>query len=156
MGPKRTAKIGINFLKNKHLLLLSHPSDRVRGERVVGPGVLGVAALELLPDLEVGPFPETAEVGGQLHRFETRGKKFHQDGTAAIVHARGVQEAEAFLQAYAHDGRVGSLPVFHADAAAGRDGDVRGGEPLYGLLLGVGQQRPERRAEVDPFEFGSR
>jgi hypothetical protein len=123
-GPKRTAKIERIFQKNKHLRLLLDPSDRIRGQRIFGPGVLGIASFQFLPDFEIGPFPETAEVRRQLDGFETRGKQFHQDRPTTVIDPRRVQEAEALLQPDTDDRRIGALPVLHTDTAAGGGRDM--------------------------------
>ena len=118
--------------------------------------MLGIAALQLFPDFVISPFPETVEVRRQLDRLVARGKQFHQDGTAAVVHPGRVHEPEAFLQPYAHDGGVGSLPVLHADTAAGRDGDMGRRQPFHRLPLRPVQQRPKGLAQVDALEFSDR
>ena len=43
--------------------------------------MLGIATLQLLPDLEISPFPEAAEIRGQLHRLEARGQQLHDYAT---------------------------------------------------------------------------
>ena len=117
------------------LPILPDTSYRIRLQRILGPGMLGIAAAEFLPYLKVGSFPETAEVGGELYGFESRGEQFHQDRTTAFIHAGRILEAEALLQADTEDGRIGPLPVFDPDPAAGGDGDMGGSIPFDSLSL---------------------
>ena len=113
----------------------------------------GIAPAQLFPDFEIRIGPEAPQVRRELDGLVARREQLHQDGAPAVVHARGVGHPETFLQPHAQDGGVGALPVFDADAAAGRHGDVRRGEALDGLLLGIVQQGPEGGAEVDALEL---
>lgn len=137
-------------------MLLMFPFDPTYGlsqERIVGPGVLGVATSELLSNLEIGALPEALEILSELHGLEARREELHQDGTLAVVDARGVGEAETLLEANAKDGELGALTVFDADATAGGYLDMGGSEAVDLLLLIVAQLSPEGCAEVDLPEF---
>ena len=76
-----------------------------------------VKARSALAHLEISPAPEAPQVGGELDGFEPGGEQFHQHGPPAVVHPRGVHQAEALLQAHAQHGHLGPLAVFQADAA---------------------------------------
>ena len=115
-----------------------------------------IAAPELLADLEIGRLPEAAEIGCQLDRLETGRQEFHQDRPAPAVHPGRIRQAEAFLEPDPQDGGIGTLAVFHADAATGRNSDVGRSEAVDRLLLVIAQQAPEHGDKVDAPEFRDR
>src|SRR5947209_338029 len=118
------------------------------GGGVVGPGVLGVAAAELLPDLGVGGLPEAREVLRHLLRAAVRGEEVEEDGDAAGGDARRRAPAEELLDARRQDRRPARL-VGEAELAAGGDAEALRGLALERMALfaieGAGEGLGERR-----------
>ena len=73
-------------------------TGRERGQWILRPLVLRIAAAQLLAYLEVGRAPETREIARDLH-WTTRGREQMQSQwDATTTHARRVLESEQLLQ----------------------------------------------------------
>lgn len=68
-----------------------------RLERVLWPGVAGVAAHEFAADLRVEALPESGEVGGGLYGAMVGREEMQDEGGALGADARGVLHAEEVL-----------------------------------------------------------
>ena len=71
---------------------------RLRGPRIIRPGVFGVAAFHFFFDFGVGAFPEAFEVLCDLQWAATGGEQVQGEGNAAGGDAWGIGEAEEFLE----------------------------------------------------------
>ena len=70
-----------------------------RVQRLLWPGVAGVAAHEFSTDLRVEPLPESGEVGGGLHGAMIRREKMEHERRSIGADTRGVLHAKEILQA---------------------------------------------------------
>ena len=100
------------------MLFPLHAPYRFGIERVFGPIVLGVTALQLFAHLKIGIAPEAVHVLGELHGFESRRQELHKHGAFSSVDTGRVEHPEAFLQAYAQHRCFGGFAVVHTDSAA--------------------------------------
>ena len=115
-----------------------------RRPRILGPGMPGVAAAQLLANVGVGPFPETSQIPRCLHGSAVRRKQEDEDRLLARTDPGRVGKAEQFLQLdgrrdrsvclIVESSRTGrwarrwpSAPVDRAPCAAGRRPPTRGG-----------------------------
>lgn len=130
-----------------------HSPYGLRLQGIVGPMMFRVAPSQLLAHIEIGGLPKAAQILCELHRFVPWREQFHEYRSTSIVHPWGIGHAETLLQTHTHNGSLCPRPIIHADATTGRHLDMGGSQTLHGLLLGIGEQRPECLREMDSFEF---
>ena len=75
--------------------------------RILRPGVLGIAPLQLLAHFRIGALPESGQVPGDLHRPARGREQVQHHRHPAAGHARGVGQAEQFLQLHRQHRRIG-------------------------------------------------
>ena len=123
------------------------PVRRGGGDGVFGPGVAGVAALQVLGDVFPAAAPEAGEVACRLDRAMGWGEQHQEEWDAAIGDAGVAVEAEEFLYADFEGGAVlGS--VVDGEMAAGGGGKVAWEQAVDLLFFCPGKQGVERLAEV--------
>ena len=128
-----------------HHGLLASPlraGGRGRAPRILGPGMLGVAAAQLLADLGVGAFPEAAQVPRRLHRATVGRQQQEGHRLAAGSEGRRVGQAEQVLQLDRGDDRP-VVSVVESRATSARHGNrIRREfpEPSARLVRQPGQQ----------------
>ena len=115
-----------------------------------------ISAAEFFPYLEIGIFPKTPQVGGQLYTLVSGGEQVHHHRNPAVVHPRGVKQAETFLETHTDHRDIISNAVFHLYPAACGHGDMGGHNAVHGLLLVVIQFVLDFLAEIYAAEFGHR
>ena len=118
------------------------PPSRRRGKRIVGPGMLRVAAAHFRAHGGVAAAPEARQIARHLHRPVRRREEFDQQRDFAAGNRRMAVETEQLLDADRYL-RPPVRIVIDRNARAGRSREMGGRLGVKAALQGIGQARLE-------------
>ena len=105
-------------------VLTPRAADGRRSQRVVGPGMLGIAAAQFGAHFKISSPPKTFKVGGKLHGLKTGREQLHQNRPPASVNGGRSFHPEALLKPHSCHRNLRTLPVLEAYAATCRNSNM--------------------------------